>query len=93
MNHVEFDWDFENIRHIARHGVTPEEAEEALSGPTLEIPTEDDTAEERLSEIGMTKNGRILLIVTTLRDQRLRIVTAFEPNVRIKKYYLVARGL
>ena len=92
MNHVEFGWDFENIRHIARHGVTPEEAEEALSGPTLEIPTEDDTA-ERLSEIGMTKNGRILLIVTTLRDQRLRIVTAFEPNVRIKKYYLVARGL
>lgn len=93
MNHVEFDWDFENIRHIARHGVTPEEAEEALSGPTLEIPTEDDSTEERLSEVGMAKNGRILLVATTLRDQRLRVVTAFEPNVRIKRYYLVARGL
>ena len=93
MNHVEFDWDFENIRHIARHGVTPEEAEEALSGDTLEVSTEDDSTEERFAEVGMTKNGRILLVATTLRHQRLRVVTAFEPNVRIKKYYLVARGL
>jgi hypothetical protein len=31
MNHSEFDWDFENITHIARHGLTPEEAESVLS--------------------------------------------------------------
>jgi hypothetical protein len=28
-----FDWDDANIRHIAAHGVEPEEAEEALTDP------------------------------------------------------------
>ena len=27
---VKFDWDAANVRHIARHGITPEEAEEAI---------------------------------------------------------------
>jgi hypothetical protein len=26
-----FDWDAANIAHIARHGVTPQQAEQALS--------------------------------------------------------------
>ena len=30
---VEFEWDEANEEHIARHGVTPEEAEEALTDP------------------------------------------------------------
>jgi hypothetical protein len=30
---VEFDWDEANTAHIARHGVRPEEAEEALTDP------------------------------------------------------------
>jgi hypothetical protein len=28
-----FDWDDANEEHLARHGVTPEEAEEALTDP------------------------------------------------------------
>ena len=31
MTDVEFDWDHHNIAHIARHGVTPEEAEQVLA--------------------------------------------------------------
>jgi uncharacterized DUF497 family protein len=27
---VTFDWDAANIQHLARHGVTPKEAEEAV---------------------------------------------------------------
>jgi hypothetical protein len=34
---IEFDWDEANMRHIARHGVTPEEAEEAVTNDPLEL--------------------------------------------------------
>jgi uncharacterized DUF497 family protein len=27
---MEFDWDAANVAHIAQHGITPEECEEAL---------------------------------------------------------------
>lgn len=30
MSSVEFVWDAENTKHLARHNITPEEAEEAL---------------------------------------------------------------
>jgi len=29
-NDVQFDWDIDNVRHLARHRVTPEEAEQAI---------------------------------------------------------------
>jgi len=30
---MEYDWDAENVRHIARHDVEPYEAEEAVEDP------------------------------------------------------------
>ena len=89
MNHNLFDWDFENIRHITQHDVLPEEA---LMGITVDVSNDDDSPEERQSELGATKAGRILHVTTTMRRGRLRVVTAFEPNARIKRYYLVSRG-
>ena len=57
----EFNWDDANVGHLARHGVSPFEAEEAVLDPhaiLLEIRTRD---EERVKAVGATSSGRILV--------------------------------
>lgn len=84
-----FDWDDANIRHIAEHGVTPEEAEEVILGNTLEMDFERSiTGENRWSYIGETSDGWVLQVVITMRRERVRVVTAFEPTKRDKLSYL-----
>jgi hypothetical protein len=57
---VLFDWDQANTDHIARHRVTPGEAEQVISGASLPIGTEDRGGEERHTELGQTATGRTL---------------------------------
>src|ERR1017187_9949308 len=47
-----FDWDQANTEHIARHRVTPAEAEQVISGASL--PIETGSGEERHTELGQT---------------------------------------
>jgi uncharacterized DUF497 family protein len=70
MNHDEFDWDEANIRHIARHNVTPEEAEEAIKKFPIEIDYQIVDGEERTELLGMTNNIRLLTVVITPRSGR-----------------------
>ncbi len=77
---LQFDWDDANREHIAKHSVTPQEAEEALNADTLELAAYEVAGEDRLEELGMTDSGRILLLVTVIRGDRLRVVTAFDAS-------------
>jgi len=57
---LEFEWDKANREHVARHGVTPEEAEEAILGEPLdtELQVEDEAEEERVLQVSATaKDG------------------------------------
>ena len=83
-----FDWDDANILHIAEHDVEPEEAEEVLLGNTLEDGFDVIDGEERWAYIGETSDRRILRVVITLRGERTRVVTAFEPSARSQFFYL-----
>jgi uncharacterized protein len=83
-----FDWDDANISHIAEHDVTPEEAEEVIVGDPLDIGFDVVDGEERWSYLGETNDGRILWTTITLRGQRMRVVTAFEPERHWKVFYL-----
>lgn len=77
---VPFDWDQANTDHIARHRVTPAEAEEVISGASLPIETEDRGGEQRHTELGQTDAGRLLVVVWTWRQRRIRVVTAFPAS-------------
>ncbi len=88
-----FDWDEANRGHIARHGVTVEEAEEAFNSDTLELGFDFIDEEERIEELGATANGRILRIVTTIRGDKVRVVTAFEAPLLMKLAYLKEKGV
>ncbi len=68
-----FDWDEDNRNHIARHGVSTQEAEEALTGITKELDFYVVRDEERIEEVGTTLAGRILFLVTTIRNDSVRV--------------------
>jgi len=86
-----FEWDEANRAHIARHDVTPKEAEEVISGRPLDIELqsdEDDCEEERLLQLGETAKGRILHVVTTWRRGKVRVVSAWDAPKQDRLYYL-----
>ena len=83
-----------NLEHIAIHGVTAEEAEQAILGDALEIElqvAEESDAEERLLQLGETATGRILQIVTTWRNERVRVISAWDAPRQLRIYYLSER--
>ena len=87
-----FDWDQANISHVAAHNVHPEEAEEVMLGDSLEMDFEKSAGEDRWIYIGETLHGRILQIVVTMRGEKIRVVTAFEPIRRFKFLYLRSKA-
>jgi uncharacterized protein len=82
-----FDWDDANTGHIARHNVTPEEAEQVVSGASLSFETEERSGEERHTELGATASGRLLLVAWTWRRRRIRVVTAFTANRKWRTFW------
>jgi uncharacterized DUF497 family protein len=88
-----FEWDDANRRHIALHRVTVEEAEEAFNSDTMEIAFDVIDSEQRLEEVGATAKGRILRIVTTIRGDKVRVVTAFDAPKQMKIAYFIEKGV
>jgi len=75
-----FDWDGFNREHIARHGVTPAEAEEVLCQQPLTLRRSETGQERRWVKIGETAAGRVVVVVHTFREARIRVVTAYPAN-------------
>jgi hypothetical protein len=93
LNHDLFEWNDANISHIAEHDVTPEEAEEVILADPLEMGFDVETSdEERWSYLGETLRGRVLRVVITLRGEKIRVVTAFEPARQQKLFYAEVKG-
>jgi len=84
---VEFDWDAANLRHLARHGIAPEEAEEAVLIEPLEADVQEHGSEERVLCFGRTKSGRLLTILYTERLGKIRVVTAYEMTKQQQRVY------
>lgn len=84
----EFDWDDENIKHIARHEVEPWEAEEALLDTgRVGTPAYNVRGETRWAALGATEAGRVLFVVFTGRSGKVRVVTAGDAVNREKRRY------
>jgi uncharacterized protein len=89
---IEFDWNDANIGHVARHKILPEEAEQVILNDPVDLGMEIVEGEERYINLGETVQGRVLLVVTTWREDRIRVVTAFEPIKRLIQLYYRERG-
>jgi len=67
-----FEWDDENIEHIALHGVDIVEAEAVLDNRPLVLRTQED----KYLAYGQSDEGRYLLVVFARKSGRIRVITA-----------------
>ena len=81
MPPLTFEWDDENIEHIARHKVEINEAEEVFDNRPLILRTQED----KYLAIGQTDEGRYLAIVFARKPGRTRVITARDLTEREKK--------
>ena len=87
-----FEWDDANVQHIALHGITPAEVEFAMNNPVVDYGLQDWHEEERFLDVGSTQQGRVLEIITTMRDYRIRVVTAYDASRQATMEYYEMRG-
>jgi uncharacterized protein len=74
----ELIWDEWNERHIADHGVDPQEVEETVSDPSsLFLRTRGSARVRRSIVLGLTDSGRYLFVVLEpFGEGRANVVTA-----------------
>jgi len=84
----EFDWDEGNVDHLDRHGVTPEEVEEALmDSRRVGTAAYNAPGERRSAVVGATEDGRLLFVVYTWRGRKVRVVTARDADQAQRRRY------
>ncbi len=84
---MDFDWDSSNIEHIARHKVTPEEAEQVIQNEPFDAPAAIRNGETRNVHLGETDAGRVLVVILTERTGMLRVVTARPAKRKERAFY------
>jgi uncharacterized protein len=84
-----FDWDDGNLQHIARHDVTSAEAEQVILGMPIDLEYEvkDVANEERLSQLGATAQGRILQVISTWRQGKYQVISAWDAPKQLRLRY------
>lgn len=79
-----FDWDEYNLDHVARHGVDPGEAEDAImDSGRVSFPARLG----RVGFIGMTEAGRVLVVILDQKQDFWRVVTAQDASPNEKRSY------
>ena len=87
MEAFQFDWNVDNIRHLARHDILPTEAEQVLKNRPRDLEFELRSGEDRMTQIGETDAGRILIVVSTMQGQKVRVVTGLPAKERLRRYF------
>ncbi len=90
---IEFDWDWANVKHIARHNVKTEEAEQVLRNDAFDLEYRVVDGEQRWTSLGHSDVLRVLVVVWTLRGSAVRVVTARPASRKLQRAYLRQRGL
>jgi uncharacterized protein len=85
---IEFDWDRENKKHLADHKVAPAEFEQVLNNDPIDLAFHLVNDEERYRSVGITDSGRLLSVAWTIRNGKVRAITAFPATVSDKKAFL-----
>lgn len=87
------EWDAGNILHVARHRVTPSEVEEVFRNQPSVRGHDRVDSEDRWTAVGATNSLRVLVVVFTMRGEKIRPVTAWNADRRAKKEYFRAKGI
>jgi len=85
---MDYEWDINKARsNLWKHGVDFADATTVFADDyALTIP-DDDPDEERFVTIGMDALGRVLVLVYTWRDKRIRLISARKAESYERKQY------
>jgi len=86
---VGFEWDAGNLtKNLVTHGITNEEAEEIFfRRPVLAETTRPRDQEKRWFVIGPSEEGRIVRAVFTVRNRKIRIISARVASRKERQNY------
>jgi hypothetical protein len=87
---VQFEWDSNKAaENLVRHGVSFDEASTVFGDPlAVTIDDPDHSVDEfRFITMGHSRNQRLIVVVHTEREERIRIITAREANGRERRQY------
>lgn len=85
-----FEWDKANIdKNWIKHKVNKQEVEEVFGNEPLLIfeDTKHSQMETRTQALGKTDSGRKLFLSFTIREEKIRIISARDMNRKEKKTY------
>lgn len=85
---IQFNWDEGNKGKNKKHGVKDNESEEAFFDKSRKMFKDKlhSGKEARYRIIGKTKEGRLLFIAFTVREKKIRIISA--RNINRKEVHL-----
>lgn len=88
-----FEWDEGNLGHLdERHRFSPDEVEEVFFNSPVERSLGVVNGEKRYLAIGPTNSNRFLTVIFTMRDRKIRVVTAYASPENHKVLYCRERG-
>ena len=85
-----FDWNKGNIKkNWARHRVTHIECEEVFFNKPLVVKEDkrQSRGEDRYYVLGKTDNERLLFVVFTIRDNKIRVISARDMSRKKKRLF------
>lgn len=89
---VGFDWDAGNARKNDKHNVSMAEAEQVFFNEPLLIVTDKRHSEHeaRLHALGKADDGRRVHVTFTVRDNKIRVISARDMHRRERATYAQA---
>jgi uncharacterized DUF497 family protein len=87
---LQFTWDpAKAAANLRKHGVTFEDASTVFRNPLAQVlpdPTHSEQ-EQRSLIVGHSAGGRLLLVVFTEMEERIRIISARDASARERREY------
>jgi len=85
---MEFEWDSKKaISNLKKHGVDFADAVIVLEDERAITIPNDYSDEERFISVGMDSFGRILVVVYTWRESRIRVISARKATAKEIRQY------
>lgn len=85
-----FEWDKWNIdKSYAKHGISPNESEEIFLDEDIKIEKDlkHQQQEKRFIAIGKTTENKILFVIFTIRNDKIRIISVRIANKKEREVY------
>lgn len=84
-----FEWDEGNLnKNRLSHGVVPRECEEVfLNNPLIDEDKKHSVVEKRMQGLGLTSTGRLLFIAFTIRNNKIRVISARDQSKKERREY------